>query len=354
MRLGGVCVRGAPSAMRRTRILWRAMTSPSASSASFTSAANAHARGVFATLQYQRPPSPGERVGRYITGPSDGGDGSNSLERSSALSDVHAPARVFVADARAFVPQPTLATRGFELRRAPTAARAADLADAPRAKAIFYPEIERLVRLATGCERVVVFDHTLREAGSAAGLNALGDASVAAAPVSRVHCDYTEASGRRRVADMLRDQVKKASPQYSHWEGLERGEEEECGPPNNTTNRSGDDVDELLDGRRVAIVNVWRGVPGAGPVRRSPLAVCDPASTKLSVRGCTRLRITEEETTPPLFDESRPPHLVFWCQSLRTNHGFDIQAIDERSLKVSKRSLNLDPIEGAYVLKLSS
>ena len=85
--------------------------------------------------------------------------------------------------------------------------------------------MEALVKLATGCERVVVFDHTLRESGSTAGLNAKS-AAVSAATVNRVHCDYTETSGPKRVADVLSN--------------------------------------EFLRGRRFAIVNVWRSVPGTG------------------------------------------------------------------------------------------
>jgi hypothetical protein len=65
-----------------------------------------------------------------------------------------------------------------------------------------YAKVEALVKLATGCERVVVLDHTTRESGSAAGLNA-DSAAVSAAPVSRVHCDYTDTSGPKRAAEVL-------------------------------------------------------------------------------------------------------------------------------------------------------
>lgn len=205
--------------------------------------ASGGARDVVATLQYQRTPAPDERVGRYI------GFSDEQTRSRPPLTDVHVQAETLVADARVFVSPPTLATRGFELRRAPTKATADDLADASRAAKVYYPEVETLVKTATGCEHVLVFDHTLRESGSKVGLNALGGPKTAAAPVNRVHCDYTEASGHRRVLDVLRFRWPEASEA---------------------------ELKVFVDDRRVAIVNVWRAVPGFGVIHRSPLAVCDP------------------------------------------------------------------------------
>jgi len=144
----------------------------------------------------------------------------------------------------------------------------------------------------------VVFDHTVRESGSAAGVNALGGAGQAAAPVLRAHCDYTEASGPKRVAaalaedaarrraagaglgvvatmehtvcDVVEDRSDSRARQRAPWEtseGLEKPD---------------DDADDLAAGRgagpgpagggddepRYAIINVWRGVPGEA--RRVP------------------------------------------------------------------------------------
>ena len=117
--------------------------------------------GVEAVLHYQRPPNVGETVGRVIDGGPPGVD-------ASRLTDVHRPTTVHVSNARAMMPPPALETCGFELRRAPTAVSAEDLADKLRAETVFYPEVEALIRLSSGCERVIVFDHTLRESGVSA------------------------------------------------------------------------------------------------------------------------------------------------------------------------------------------
>lgn len=107
--------------------------------------------GVTAVLQYQRPPVPGERVGRVITGGDEEEVPAAAELHHHRLTDVHTPATVHVSDARRLVPQPTLDSRGFELRRwgAPTAATAAHLADEQLARRVFYPEVG-LTTLCTG------------------------------------------------------------------------------------------------------------------------------------------------------------------------------------------------------------
>ena len=90
-------------------------------------------------MWYQYPPAPGQRVGRYIGSCA---DEAHAETAPLTLTDLRRPEQVFVADARALVPLATLATRGFELRAARTAATAADLADADSARRVYYPEVE--------------------------------------------------------------------------------------------------------------------------------------------------------------------------------------------------------------------
>ena len=61
---------------------------------------------------------------------------------------------------------------------------------------IYYPEIEKLLKDATGCSKVFVFDHTLRKS-SVKNLNSL-KGGAAAGSVARVHCDYTVDGAPRR------------------------------------------------------------------------------------------------------------------------------------------------------------
>jgi len=138
-----------------------------------------------------------------------------------------------IGDARTLTPPPSLDAEGFVLVRHRTAAR--DLCDEAAIRAVYYPEMERLVRAATGATRVVAFDHNLRSATVAerrgAGVQA---------PVRFPHNDYTERSAPQRVRDLLPDEA------------------------------------ERLLRHRYAVINTWK--PIRGPVVDAPLAFCDARS----------------------------------------------------------------------------
>lgn len=127
----------------------------------------------------------------------------------------------------------SLEREGFEL--ADHATKVADFFDADELRAVYYPEMERLIAATSGARRVHVFDHTLRT----------GDEADRAArqirePVKSVHNDYTEWSGPQRVRDLL--------PAGA----------------------------ETLIARRFAIIQVWRAI--RQPVARDPLAIADARS----------------------------------------------------------------------------
>lgn len=131
-----------------------------------------------------------------------------------------------IHDARPLIGELTLDVQGFAFRHHETAV--ADLYDETQLKSIYYPEMEQLLKEATGAEEVLVFDHTFR-APPAKGIRE---------PVRRVHNDYTDLSGPQRVRDLL--EPKEAEERLKH---------------------------------RFAEVNVWRPItPLAQDV---PLAVCD-------------------------------------------------------------------------------
>ena len=131
----------------------------------------------------------------------------------------------------------TLDDQGFALVRHPTAV--VNFYDEAEVRAVYYPEVERLVKQATGAVRVLVFDHNVRCGPMAKeGLNGARE------PVRFAHNDYTAKSGPQRVRDLL-----------------------------------GDEAEALLK-NRVVFINVWR--PIRGPVEEAPLAVCDAQSMRLA------------------------------------------------------------------------
>ena len=192
-------------------------------------------------LNYQEPPAAGKRNGRYINRPDEGD-----------VEDLHLARQVRMHDGRELVPEATLERKGFELRSWPTALAEVDLRDEAKVAASYYPEMEALLREATGAQRVIIFDHTIRETGNT-NLNAAAGGS--AAPVPRVHCDYTAEGAPRRLR------------QFGQ-EGKLLTEAEVA----------------ALGSGRFAFINVWRSICDAHPVLQQPLAVCDEASVGDSER----------------------------------------------------------------------
>ncbi len=133
-----------------------------------------------------------------------------------------------VRDGRPVADTFTLDRNGVRLARHQTAV--ADLYDDGEVAAVYFPEVERLIKQETGAAEVVIFDHTRRISGDEDG--------PVRRPVPNVHGDYTTKSGPQRVRDLI-DPDRQAD-----W----------------------------LEGR-FAVVNVWR--PIRGPVERAPLAFVD-------------------------------------------------------------------------------
>ena len=140
---------------------------------------------------------------------------------------------VLIHDARAVLDQLSLERQGFILCRHETAVT--NFFDEKEVRAIYYPEVEQLLKEVTGAARAVAFEHDVRSASKAERA-----AKGARQPVKAVHDDYTEKSAPERVRLYL--------PQEA----------------------------EALLKARYAVINVWR--PIRGPVLDTPLAVCDAES----------------------------------------------------------------------------
>jgi hypothetical protein len=108
--------------------------------------------------------------------------------------------------------------------------RVTDFFDAGQLKSTYYPEVEQLIKRASGASRVVIFDHTLRS-----GDGSEREAKLIREPVLSAHNDYTEWSAPQRVRDIL---------------------------PN--------EAEDLLS-RRFAIIQVWRAINQ--PIQKNPLAL---------------------------------------------------------------------------------
>jgi hypothetical protein len=144
---------------------------------------------------------------------------------------------VTIHDMRPDAGRLSLDREGFVLLSWPTAA--GDLHDDVVVAGPYRDEIEALLVEVTSADRVAVFDATRRSDGVGGAANPDG----LRGPATRVHVDYTVASGPKRAADAL----------------------------------GADEVERVLaSGGRIVQVNVWR--PITGPVHRAPLALADATS----------------------------------------------------------------------------
>ena len=103
-----------------------------------------------------------------------------------------------IHDAWPLAGEASLDREGFEIHRLPS--EVSDFYDDEEVERVHYPEIERLIRHATGAVRVEVFDHTRRSAGDKRP--GVRD------PVRSVHNDYTPKSGPQRVRDLFPDEAE--------------------------------------------------------------------------------------------------------------------------------------------------
>src|ERR1700735_574574 len=123
-----------------------------------------------------------------------------------------------IRNAREVVRDLSLDKQGFQLTHQETEVR--DFYDQEEVKRAYYPEVERLLKEATGAEKVVVFDHQVRN------LELAKRGEKNAREYGRaVHNDYTAKSGPRRVRDHLpadeADQrVKNGSAGVNVWRAM--------------------------------------------------------------------------------------------------------------------------------------
>lgn len=179
-------------------------------------------QAITAAIPYTVPT--GERLVNETFGP-------NNIRRRR--TGVHELRTVSIRNGRLHAGELSLDGSGFVLVEHRT--RVKDFFDPEALKAVYYPEVERLIRELSGAARVVMFDHTLRS-----GDEGEREARLVREPVLSAHNDYTEWSGPQRVRDMLPDEA------------------------------------EALLERRFAIIQVWRAINQ--PIESNPLAVADARS----------------------------------------------------------------------------
>ncbi len=191
---------------------------------------------------------------------------------------------VAIRNGREILGKLSLDTNGFVLTEHETAVK--DFYDPNEVKSVYYPEVERLIKRVTGAERVLVFDHIVRNPV----LAERGEKG-ARSPAKVVHNDYSLKSAPRRVRDHLPEEA-----------------------------------DRLLRGR-FAEINVGRAI--RGPIESSPLALCDARSLDAGDIVPTDLVYRERvgETLGFLYN---PKHRWFYFLRMERNEALLLKCYDSK------------------------
>ena len=181
-----------------------------------------------------------------------------------------------IHDGRPIIAELSLDKQGFVLVRHQSAV--SNFYDEQEVRAVYYPEVERLLKQATGATKILVFAHDVRSSRQATEKGVRE-------PVAAVHNDYTIKSGPQHVRELLEP----------------------------------DEAEERLK-KRFAEINVWR--PIRGPVQGTPLAVCDSRSIAQKDLVPTDLK---HEVYMVAFN---PRHRWFYFPRMETNEVLLIKGFD--------------------------
>ena len=185
---------------------------------------------------------------------------------------------VRIHDVRPIADTLSLDVQGFDLVRHETGAL--DFHDEEQVRSKYYPQAEKLVLDATGAQRALIFDHTIRMDGETSGRK----------PVRIVHNDYTPKSGPQRVRDLLEPQ--EAEQRLRH---------------------------------RFAVINVWR--PINGPVQTSPLAVAD--ARQMTPDDFVAADLVYADRTGEIFDVAfNSNHRWFYVPAMRNDESLLLKTYD--------------------------
>lgn len=185
---------------------------------------------------------------------------------------------VTVTDIRPLAASLDLDVNGYVVVKHDT--QVADFYDEGQLEEIYYPEVEKLLADATGAEKIVIFDHTLRKENPEQGRG----------PVLRAHNDYTEISGPQRVRDLL----------------------------------PADEAEERLK-KRFAIVNVWR--PINHPVETTPLAIID--ATTMEDEDFVATDLVYPDRVGEIYNlEHKPRHQWFYVSQQAPDEAILLKTFD--------------------------
>lgn len=186
-----------------------------------------------AQITFYKPPADGSPPHNYVEAPPPGQKKYNFGDdvRAVSLSDIRGHESQFTLEKDAFQAIQDVSSSSN------TSVTYDTFSSDDSIRTDYYPEVEQLLLTTiAGAYKVIIFDHTIRRQ----------DPSAHRQPVHRAHVDQTAEAARNRVLQHITDR---------------------------------DEAERILrEGTRYRIINVWRPLPGTGPVESNPLAFASAAS----------------------------------------------------------------------------
>lgn len=232
-------------------------------------------------MSYYEPPPSGEDPYIYVY-KRDGEEPQINFSRRQAEVEVH--------DMRS--EDFTLLDHGIELHKLRVPSDI-DWDNQDEVAAKYYPEVEKLLKRATGASRVHIFDHTLRKGHIIEGDKELikrGDGG-RQQPVGMAHVDYTTNSGIDRLTELLPEEADK------------------------------------LRQTPFAVIQVWK--PLAGPVRSSPLGVIDVSTVDKDDLVSYPLHF-KERTGYNYGVKYNPKHRWYYAEGIQVDEAYVFVCYDSR------------------------
>nr|WKF60188.1 hypothetical protein HUO10_004706 [Paraburkholderia busanensis] len=202
-----------------------------------------------------------------------------------------------IRDGRFASARHSVQVEGFELWDAPSSVR--DFKNSETVAELYYPELKELALLATGASRAYVFDHLVRCREPSRGPLGFGrpEKGMPASANGRVHNDYTEDSGRKRLALVLGDEA------------------------------------QALRGQRYAIINIWRSIKA--PVLDTPLAVCDART--IDAADLVNAEVRYPRRVGEIFLATHSPHhRWYWFSAMDRHEALVFKQYDSRVSGVAR------------------
>ena len=183
--------------------------------------------------------------------------GSNGIKLEKHL--------MYIKDARNNIEEEKIGLdeSGFELLECRTKDRTLDFLDSQLVINSYYDECAGIVRENTGANYVMPFDHNIRSASGKKSKKKLSGGQEVQGPAHVVHGDYTLRSAP--------DRINQLSQRPTRNDTLSSMMDKDKRLISKTL------LNEILAGRRYAIINLWRNIRSI-PVETNPIALCN-AST---------------------------------------------------------------------------